>query len=96
MFRAFLIAAGLVLALGTLSPAEAARSRSRAAATEATTASTEAPAATTSRRARRAESRAQHRARGEASYTRRNRGAQHASARRTPRSATTQAPTATQ
>ncbi len=90
MFRAFLIAAGLLLALGTLSPADASRSRARATGAEATAASAEAPRAGSTRRTRRAEARqqrrnrgeatAQRRARGEAGTTRQRRGSQQASA----------------
>lgn len=98
MFRAILIAAGLLLAIGTLSPADAARSRTRASTTEATAASGEAPRATNSRRHRssasqqrrnRNEATTSRRSRGEASS--RRRGSQQASARRsTPRTTETQ------
>jgi hypothetical protein len=111
MFRAFLIAAGLMLALGALSPADAARSRARAAAagTEATAASAEAPRASSTRRTRRTEARQQRRSRSEATTQRRNRGeatanrqrrgGQHASAsgsRRAARGVAPAAPATTQ
>lgn len=88
MFRAFLLAAGLMLALGTLTPADAARSRARTTGTEAA-ASTEAPQAT-SRRNRRPSAQRQRRNRGQASSQRQRRGSQHASAagRRGSRNAT--------
>jgi len=95
MFRALLLAAGVLLALGTLSPADAARSRARAAATEATTTTTEAPRAHTSRRSRSAEARRERRSRGEAVHrrgtrheagtSRRHRGGQTAPAGQAPR-----------
>jgi len=79
MFRAFLLAAGLVLALGTLSTADAARSRPRTTGTEAAAAS-EAPRASSTRHSRRNSASSQRRNRGSASASRRNRGTQHASA----------------
>ena len=78
MFRAILLAAGLILALGTLSPADAARSRARSTGTEAAGASTEAPRASSSRRTRRNEANSQRRSRGSATSSRQRRGSRSA------------------
>jgi hypothetical protein len=75
MFRTLIVAAGLLLALGSIGTADAARTRGRApATTEAAAGTAEAPRAATTRRTRRTEAQRQRRARGEATTTRRARG----------------------
>jgi hypothetical protein len=81
MFRTLLVAAGLLLALGSFSTADATRSRTRApATTEAAAGATQAPHAGTTRRARRTRGEAQSRRHRTEARNRQRRGTQTAAA----------------